>query len=205
MNKRTATELGILLMVAISGIIIVPRAVGIGDWLHSLWYQPPAIVEQIARDSGRSPAGKRLWYRYQPQLVPLQKLGQTCPFEDAVLGCITNDGIFLAEFNSAAEYQRTLVTAAHEMLHVAYERLGHSQRARIGQWLEQAIPGLPRRIQQQINDYQDPDIRLSEAHSIIGSQVANLPPRLEQYYEQYFTDRQKTVDAYLASPESGIF
>ncbi len=31
-------------------------------------------------------------------------------------------------------------------------------------------------------------------HSVLGTEVANLPPALENYYKQYFTNRQAIVN-----------
>src|SRR5262249_20860349 len=33
----------------------------------------------------------------------------------------------------------------------------------------------------------------NELHSILGTEVANLPPELEQYYKRYFNDRSQIV------------
>ena len=50
------------------------------------------------------------------------------------------------------------------------------------------------RIRSTIDDYRKNGADVTnELHSILGTEVRNLPPELEQYYKQYFTDREKIV------------
>jgi beta-mannanase len=89
------------------------------------------------------------------------------------------------------------VTAAHEMLHAAYDRLSTSERGRIDSLTSQAFAALAdERIKQVIEQYRARDATVvpNELHSILGTEVRELPPELDQYYAKYFTDRSKVVE-----------
>jgi len=95
------------------------------------------------------------------------------------------------------------VTLAHEMLHAAYERLPGNERRQVNQMLEQALPSLLSEnsdLTKRLELYQkiEPGERDNELHSILGTEAAALPPDLENYYKQYFKNRQVVTD-YAAS------
>jgi hypothetical protein len=92
-----------------------------------------------------------------------------------------------------------IVTAAHEMLHAAYERLGAGERQNLDKLLQEQ---LARTTDQELLDLvkiyekSEPGQELNELHSLFATEVAELSPELETYYKKYFVDRQKVVAAY---------
>jgi ethanolamine utilization protein EutA (predicted chaperonin) len=88
------------------------------------------------------------------------------------------------------------VTAGHEMLHAAYDRLSPSEKERINGLLEDAYSRITdQRLRQNVASYEsrDPSVVLNELHSILGTEVRNLPKDLETYYGRYFDDRGKVL------------
>ena len=88
------------------------------------------------------------------------------------------------------------VTAAHEVLHAVYDRLSNSEREKVNKMLLVAYEGVTsNRIRESVELYrkQDPNIVNNELHSILGSEVRNLPEELEAYYSQYFSKRTQIV------------
>jgi chromosome segregation ATPase len=82
------------------------------------------------------------------------------------------------------------VTAAHELLHAEYEKLGAGRRGKINILLAETFKHLADQdIRQRIGLYPEAQ-RLSEAHSILGTEVGNLPKDLETYYATYFLHRR---------------
>jgi DNA repair exonuclease SbcCD ATPase subunit len=89
------------------------------------------------------------------------------------------------------------VTAAHEMLHAAYDRLSDADRERLGEKLKRAA----RRVQDPrllkvLKEYEtnQPNIFVNELHSHLGTELQDLgDPELEEHYEQYFENRQQVV------------
>jgi chromosome segregation ATPase len=88
------------------------------------------------------------------------------------------------------------VTAAHEMLHQAYDRLSSKDRTHIDALLADYYQHhlTNQAVKDKIDGYpDDAAVRVNEMHSIFGTEVRDLTPELETYYQQYFTDRAKVV------------
>ncbi|HSX29561.1 MAG TPA: hypothetical protein VLE73_03300 [Candidatus Saccharimonadales bacterium] len=196
---RKKIDLIILLLVLVAGVFAIKNAQAIGDWWHSVQYHPPADVAKLADDAGMSPEGKKLFYRFSPQLVDAATLGQKCGNEK--LGCTEGQSIYMLQFKDDGEYNRTIVTAAHEMLHVAYSRLNPKEVAELDTQLKTELDGYGASVvADQLKGYSSDDY-YNEAHSFIGSQLSDISPQLEQHYKRYFDDRHKTATAYRESPE----
>ncbi|HET6622708.1 MAG TPA: hypothetical protein VFG56_02120, partial [Candidatus Saccharimonadales bacterium] len=91
------------------------------------------------------------------------------------------------------------VTAAHEMLHAAYDRLSETERQHVNQLIEaEAKNNNDQTVEDLVKIYAktEPGERLNELHSIFGSQVGDLSSELEDYYRSYFTDRGQVVEFY---------
>ncbi len=92
------------------------------------------------------------------------------------------------------------VSAAHEMLHAAYDALSPPERQRLDRDLEAAFSRLDRcEITSNLEPYANRGSaeRLSELHSVLGTEFADLPASLRSHYSRYFVDRQQVVQAHL--------
>lgn len=185
-------------------VIILPVAgwylrQDISDWLRLRGYSPPAEVAALADQTTLNDRSRRLFYVQHPSLENKTEFNDRCRNNEQtiVLGCfISGDGIYLLQVEDERLSGIKEVTAAHELLHAAYERLSSSERQRIDKLLQAAFEQLnDARIKQTIELYrqQDPDIVPNELHSIMGTEVRQLPAELEEYYRRYFDDRSKIV------------
>lgn len=195
------------MMAAVVGIAIFAwvQREAIGDWAALRGYQPPAAISQLAAQSTMTPLARHYFYVNRPRLEGRDTFNQQCTNkteQTVVLGCYHGDrrGIYLFDVNVQELDGVKQVTAAHEMLHQAYDRLSDSERARIDALLQQYADGglQDQAIKDQIAGYKksEPNDVVNEMHSLFGTEVANLPPELEQYYAQYFTDRSSVVKLY---------
>jgi len=125
-----------------------------------------------------------------------------CPNPEAaatlVLGCY--DGrIFVLRVDRPDLAGVMTVTAAHEMLHAAYEEMSRAERRRVVEQLNAFMEqtGDPR-IEELLVEYDrlQPGTRANELHSLVATQVRDLPRPLERYYREFFTDRSAIVDAF---------
>src|SRR5262245_11687815 len=97
----------------------------IGDWVYFLRYQPPPNIVKIADDAALAPYGRKLFYRTNPTLGSKTQIVAECDIER--LGCINPKGqVFILD--EPSKPNQTVVTAAHEMLHLAYRRLSNQQK-----------------------------------------------------------------------------
>jgi hypothetical protein len=173
--------------------------IALGDWIYFLSYQPNAETIHVADEAGLSPFGRKLFYRGNPQFASLDAVNQACDIER--LGCITGKGeVFILD--DPSKPGQTIVTAAHEMLHLAYRRLPQAKKDDLAPLLDQAVTlNTQNGIADELRDQTSTDDRRDEAHSLLATEYRNLPPQLEQYYKQYFTDRSKVIDAEVASSQ----
>lgn len=202
MRKRWLQTGALVFLLLVMGVIFVKRQ-AIGDWLRLVGYTPPATVSALASDDTMTAAAKNLFYVNHPDITTGQDFTTHCPAgteKTVVLGCyVGNDnGIYIYRVTDARLNGVEQVTAAHEMLHAAYRRLSEAERTKVNTMLEDFYAhGLhDERIKSTIDAYRssEPHDIDNEMHSIFGSEVPDLPPALEAYYRQYFTNRKVVTD-----------
>lgn len=171
----------------------------IQDYLRLRGYTPPAEVVRLADETTMNAGTRRLFYVQHPLLADKATFNNFCRENEhtIVLGCyIHGRGIFLLDVTDERISGVEEVTAAHELLHAAYERLNRADKSRINKLLEETYDKLDNeRVRQTIELYrkQDPSIVTNELHSILATEVRELPAELEEYYRRYFTDRGAIV------------
>jgi len=181
--------------------LLVWQRQAIADWWRLRDYAPPAEIVQLADDTTMNEYGRKLFYVYNPRIEPASEFNQHCKGGGQeftiVLGCyVSRTGIYLFAIDDDRLTGIEQVTAAHEMLHVAYERLSSKERQRIDTLTKQAYAQITNeRIRKNVEQYRsaNPAVVPNELHSILGTEAADLPEELEVYYQRYFTDRQAIV------------
>jgi hypothetical protein len=194
-TNRTFDALFICAVIGLLSVATVNR-VAIGDWVFFLTHQPASEAAQVATDAGLNAEGRRLFYRTDPQFVSRSEVSAQCAIED--LGCITSSGqVYI--YDAPGQHTQTVVTAAHEMLHLVYRRLSNHQKQSLASLLDQGIAlNEQKGLQAELQGYSGDDEH-DEAHSLLGTEYQNLPAGLEKYYSKYFSDRSKVVAAEAAS------
>jgi hypothetical protein len=83
------------------------------------------------------------------------------------------------------------------MLHAAYERLSSGEREEVDKLVKEAIDvSSNERIKTLVETYRQRDAGSlnNELHSIVGTELRDISPQLEEYYSRYFLNRSKIVD-----------
>ncbi len=179
------------------------------DWSKLLRYQPPAQIARLATNTTMTDAARRLFYVNQPQIETRKSALNLCKSSEhtVILGCyVVGTGIFIQSVPDPRLDGVMEVTAAHEMLHVAYQRMSLVERNQIDRQLQLALQQIKNpRIANLVETYKEQDSSSvnNELHSILGTEVRNLSPALETHYQQYFTDRLKIVA--LSERYEGVF
>lgn len=199
MHKRKLLNLtSLLILVALPAVVFWQRQ-AVFDWYRLRGYNPPTQISQLALDTGMNDDMKRLFYVYHPELQDKAAFNTSCRDNELtiVLGCYVNGrGIYLLDVTDDRLNGVEQVTAAHESLHAAYARLSKKDKVRIDSLTKSAYDTLAsQRIKDTVELYrkQDASIVPNELHSILGTEMRILPPELEMYYAEYFTDRLKVV------------
>lgn len=199
---RKIVSYGLLAGVVVAGAVIWLRHEAIADWVVLRNYHAPAAISQLASDDTMTNTGQHLFYINHPLLEGRTEFNQHCRNETeqtVVLGCYhgNRQGIYLYAVTDSRLHGVEQTTAAHEMLHQAYDRLTPKDRAYINGLLEDYYKYhlTDDTVKSQIDAYKqsEPDALDNEMHSLFGTEIANLPAPLENYYKRYFTDRSKVV------------
>lgn len=161
-------------------------------------YQAPLNVSQLATDDTLTDYSRHLFYVYHPQLQNKEDFHASCSGSEKtiVLGCyILRRGIYLYDIQDDRLAGVEQVTAAHEMLHAAYDRLSLKEKKQVNVWIADAYSkNTDQRIKDTFESYKkDGADTTNELHSILGTEVRGLSPELENYYKRFFSNRSTVV------------
>jgi len=202
--KFTSKIFSLLLSLGLLAALIfgVTHAQALEDWWKLRGYDPPATVVKLASEDTMTPLAVHIFYVNHPDLesnaVTFRQLC-TVAEQTIVLGCYHSDqnGIDIYKVEDSRLNGVQEVTAAHEMLHAAYDRLSSSDRKNIDNMLESFYQNSlsDQRIKDTIDSYKksEPNDVVNEMHSVFGTEVSNLPVPLESYYKKYFSNRAAVV------------
>lgn len=199
MRLKNVTSLTLFIAVLGGLLFAMANLQAINDWFRLRDYDPPQRIVEIADATTMTDKTRRLFYVNHPELGDKATFNEHCRVneESIVLGCYINgQGIFLLDVKDERLNGVIEVTAAHEVLHSAYERLSNGEKERVDKMTADFFAGLKnQRIQQTVENYRarEASIVPNELHSILGTEVRDLSPELEEYYKQYFYDRKKVV------------
>jgi hypothetical protein len=175
------------------------KAQALTDWVQLRNYSPPAAIVGIATEDTLTPYARHVFYVNHPDLESsAAQFRQDCNQDEKtiILGCYhpNQDGIFVYDVQNQALAGIQEVTAAHEMLHAAYDRLSSKDKNYIDGLLQDYYKNqlTDQRVIDTMNEYRqtEPNDLVNEMHSVFGTEISSLPAPLEQYYSRYFTHRQ---------------
>lgn len=169
------------------------------DWWRLRDYVPPAQIADIERNIQLTEYGRKLFYVHRPQLNGPEDFNRNCAGveQTIILGCyVTHRGIYIFDVQDERLSGVEEVTSAHEILHAGYDRLKGSERDHIDNLTNQAFINLKdERVKEVVESYRkhDASVVSNELHSILATEVRELPAELEAYYKRYFMDRLTIV------------
>lgn len=164
--------------------------------------------------------GRAIFYGTHPRIVDRDQVTELCrrtgpgdrdleTGQYRIAGCYAGDGtgrgmIYLAKPEDPRLYEGLVTTAAHEMLHAAWESLGVREQADLGPILEAEVAALDpadpihQSIAWSIGDA--PTFTASsELFASLGAAVwrdGGMDPRLEDVYSRFISDRAALVAVY---------
>ncbi len=135
-----------------------------------------------------------------PEVLDATEFNQSCADvqreQSIVLGCYTRQRFFVFDVDDERLSGVKEVTAAHELLHAVYERMSLEEKGKVdAQVLEVAKTITDERFQATLAQYKEtePDQIPNELHSILATEINELPSDLELHYSKYFVDRSRIV------------
>lgn len=169
------------------------------DASRALSYQPPVEVKDVASQLELTNRGKFIFEASQPAVLNAKQFNASCSRQQRtslILGCYTNRQIFIYNVTDSQLEGVKEVTAAHELLHAAYERTNSRSRDSLIPMLSQVYQEIKSpEIEKRMTYYGEFEAEewFNELHSIIGTEVLELPESLEEHYGLYFKNRQQIV------------
>ncbi|MBO1901853.1 hypothetical protein J4H92_07795 [Leucobacter weissii] len=176
----------------------------ISDHFAAQSFDAPQEVLDLADRLDLTDEGRRVFLATRPTLEASQRFNEQCADVDHsegghILGCYTRDSIHLFEVTDERIDGIVEVTAAHELLHATFARLERGERddlaARLNE-LYAELSGESPALAERMSVYSalSGDGFANELHSVLGTEVRELPDWLEQHYARWFNDRDAIVD-----------
>lgn len=195
------TQVIVSLLVLAAAVWIFFNHQYVADRITVWQYSPSAEVAALTGRAQFADDGKFYFYASRPSLSNREEFNQHCTSQEehaVILGCYVNRQIFVFDVDDERLDGVREVTAAHEMLHAAYDRLSTNERERVGTLLEAELEAADEALLERLRVYSSLSARdrVNELHSIIGTEVDEISPELEAYYTRYFENRQVIVDMF---------
>lgn len=172
----------------------------VSDWVAFQQFTPSAEISQIANRTTMTDQGKFYFYASKPQIENADEFNASCSQKEAgsaILGCYANNHIYVYAISNPQLDGIKEVTAAHEMLHAVYQRMGQSEKSQVNALLEKEYEKAKtdKDLAQRMSFYDKYEAgeRDNELHSIIGTEFPNISSELEDHYKKYFSDRSQIV------------
>jgi len=210
MGKRARTAvartLGLLVLAAVvvAGTVAFAHRQDIQDHFKARAFEPSDRVVEVLDNLDLTDSGERIFLASEATVDGGQRFNEQCDEVDHseqghVLGCFANGRIHLFDVTDERVSGIVEVTAAHELLHAAWSRLGDGERAELIPRLRDAYeeisagdPDLADRMT--VYTHLSDAAFANELHSVLGTEVRELPQWLEQHYARWFEDRGALVD-----------
>ncbi len=204
-HKRRGVFATLLVSIVLLGasLFVALNPQYISDMVRFWTYEPTSQIGSIASDIQFTDNGKFLFYASRPVVADSQSFNQSCDRKEqntAIIGCYVNDTIYVYDVTNDKLDGVKEVTAAHEMLHAVYQRLSLGEKEEVNQLVETEYaklsvdPAYAERMAFYART--EPGERDNELHSIIGTELSSIDPKLETHYARYFKDRSKIVAYY---------
>lgn len=200
LNRRSFSVI-LTIVVVLLAIFAFNNQQAIEDNIKYWSYQPTSEISRLADRSGMSDKGRFYFYVARPQLESANQFNQDCRSSERsspILGCYLQgaDTIHIYNVDNKELDGVKEVTAAHEMLHVVFERLSSGEKQELSDMLEDAYKKLKTpKLEKRMAEYAEsqPGSRTNELHSIIGTEFRSIGGELEEYYGKYFSNRLSVV------------
>ena len=209
MNRKIGSFLTTLVLIAITIFGFSQR-----QWIKDFYIVQTTDVEArsqtVSDQLALTDSADFIYQASQPKIQAADQFNQSCrdvsKEYSIVLGCYTQQKLFVFDVQDERLDGVIQVTAAHELLHGVYDRLTQSEKDDLDAKLVAfADTVTEKRFNETVQQYKDaePDQLANELHSMVGTELEVIPPELEEYYKKYFTDRAVIV-GYAQRYESAL-
>ena len=194
----------VAILVVVVGALAIANQQLISDEIEARNFSPSEQVSTLIDRLDLTPSGERVFLASKPTLDASQHFSEQCSDvshgeQGHVLGCYSRGTIHLFGVTDKRLDGIVEVTAAHELLHAVYARMGADERSQMGKRLRafyderiKTDPGLKERMS--VYDALSPSAFANELHSVLGTEVHSLPKWLEEHYAKWLGNRSAIVN-----------
>ena len=173
------------------------------DWLTDWWrgkdYQPVGEMGRIMQDLKLTDRGEFLFRASWPALNSRDDFNTNCRSvlneETAVLGCYTNNNIYVYNIESTELDGIRELTTAHELLHAVWRRMSVEERNKLTEELKVVYEQNKDRLEEEIGTYDESE-QQEELYVRAGTEIKKLTDNLEKHYAEIFTEQDLVVSYY---------
>ena len=179
-------------------IVAILNRVWIGDFIRGLGYEPTSEMLRIRASLNLTDYGRLVFNASRPELSERETFNQHCrerTNENAILGCYDYTDIYIYNITEPELDGIRELTAAHELLHAVYARLSEQDKRDLRPALEQVYSSNAEILSEEIEMYYEND-RYEELYVRAGTEIANLPSKLESHYAKVFEDQDRIAGYY---------
>lgn len=198
-NSSTIIQSIVAVVLIATATLVWFSRTAIQDRILAYTYTPDTNITRIHDRVEFTDNGQLLFYASQPSVEASDTFNTHCQRQEqksAILGCYTDRRIYIYDVENSELDGIQEVTAAHETLHAAWERLSTRERERLEVLLGQAyrrVADDDLRSRMEYYDRQQPGERANELHSILATEYLDIGDELEKYFASYFVDRHEIV------------
>lgn len=202
---RIFWTLVVVALIAVATLLYMNRQT-FQDHFAAQDFDPSPRISEVTSSLALTDVGERIFFATHPSIEGRETFNTRCERSDHdsgghLLGCYSDDRIHLFEVDDDRLTGVVEVTAAHELLHAAHARLSQSERERLSKRLrdvyEELIVADPT-LEERMSVYSSLSAArfANELHSVLGTEVADLPDWLENHYATWFADRASIVELF---------
>ena len=167
------------------------------DYYRGITYQPTADMEELRSNLGLTERGKFLFNASQPELNNDENFNIHCRDEGedtAILGCYTEDTIYIYDIRDEELAGIREVTTAHELLHAVFARMSADEIEKLRNALNIVYEQNKSVFDDDLEAYEEAE-RFEELYVRSGTEIKDLPEILETHYASIF-ESQDTIAGY---------
>lgn len=201
-SKSHLVSLGIIIFAVIVSALLIIYRQQVVDTVRAWQFVPTPQVTEIRESLGLTSLGQLYFDSSQPAVDSADGFNQSCPQSEPnnpVVGCYNNQRIYIYDVKNDKLDGIEETTAAHELLHAAYERMSDAERAEIDAELEKVYASVKtKELEARMSYYEanEPGEENNELHSILATEFTQLGTKLEAHYAKYFVDRTEVLAYY---------
>lgn len=188
----------VAVVLALALLLMIWKRVEIQDYLLGWGYEPTAEMAEIREELGLTARARRIFDASWPELEEREEFNQNCRAggegDLAILGCYTNERIYIYNIVSDELVGVRETSTAHELLHAVWVRLTDGERNALDDDLN-AVLAQNAWLVDELAVYGKHEWG-EELYVRVGTEVRNLPEALERHYAGIFDDQDRIVEYY---------